>query len=74
MARRPAPEVSTRLTARETEVLRLLARGLTYAQTAAQLGMSAHTVASHVKKLYRKLGAHSAVEAVMRGVQLKLID
>jgi DNA-binding CsgD family transcriptional regulator len=62
-----------RLTARETEVLRLLARGRTYAQAAAELGMSAHTAATHVKNAYRKLDAHSAAAAVMQAVRLGLI-
>jgi len=66
-------ELNVRLTAREADVLRLLARGRTYSQAAAELGMSAHTVASHVKNAYRKLNVHSAAAAVMRAVQLHLL-
>jgi DNA-binding CsgD family transcriptional regulator len=55
-----------RLTAREADVLRLIARGYTYARAADKLGLSPHTVATHIKKIYRKLGVHSAVAAVMR--------
>ncbi len=62
-----------RLTAREADVLRLLARGCTYAQAAARLGMSAHTVRTHVKSAYRKLGVHTAAAAVMQAVRLGLI-
>jgi DNA-binding CsgD family transcriptional regulator len=62
-----------RLTARETEVLRQLARGLTYAQAARALGMSAHTVGTHVKNAYRKLRVHTAAAAVMQAVRLGLI-
>ena len=58
-------ETNVRLTDRELEVLARLARGCTYARTAEELGMSAHTVASHVKNLYRKLDVHSAPAAVM---------
>lgn len=61
------------LTARELEVLRGLARGRTYAEIAADLGISPHTTASHVKNLYRKLQVHSAAAAVMRAVELRFI-
>jgi DNA-binding CsgD family transcriptional regulator len=44
------------LTSRERDVLRLVARGHTYASAAERLGLSTHTVASHIKKIYRKLG------------------
>jgi DNA-binding CsgD family transcriptional regulator len=43
------------LTTREADVLRLLARGRTYAQAARELGMSVHTVGTHLKNAYRKL-------------------
>jgi len=66
-------ELNVRLTAREADVLRLLARGRTYSQAAAELGMSAHTVASHVKNAYRKLDVHSAAAAVLQAVRLGLI-
>ena len=63
-----------RLTQREIDILRLIARGHTYAEAARRLGLSPHTVASHIKKAYRKLGVHSAGAAVMRAVQLGLIE
>ena len=62
------------LTKREVEIVRLIARGNTYAEIAVRLGLSAHTVASHIKKAYRKLGVHSAGAAVMRAVKLGLIE
>jgi DNA-binding CsgD family transcriptional regulator len=61
------------LTLREADVLRLLAGGCTYGQVGERLGISAHTVRSHVKSCYRKLQVHSAAEAVMRGVQLRIL-
>lgn len=67
-------KVGVRLTAREADVLRLIARGYTYARAAERLGLSAHTVASHVKKIYRKLGVHSAGAAVMRALKSGLIE
>lgn len=64
---------TARLTVRETEVLRLIARGRTYAQVAAELGMSLHTVGTHIKNAYRKLDVHSAAAAVMRAIELRLL-
>ena len=64
---------SGRLTARESDVLRLLAHGCTYAKAADLLGVSPHTVTSHIKNAYRKLGVHSGAAAVMRAVELKLL-
>jgi DNA-binding CsgD family transcriptional regulator len=63
-----------RLTPREIDILRLISRGYTYARAAERLGLSAHTVASHIKKIYRKLGVHSAGAAVMRAVKLGFIE
>jgi DNA-binding CsgD family transcriptional regulator len=67
-------DVVVRLTLREAEVLRLIARGCTYVQAADRLGMSAHTVGTHVKNAYRKLEVHSAAAAVMRAIELRLIS
>ena len=61
------------LTLREADVLRLLANGCTYAEIGTQLGISAHTVASHIKNSYRKLEVHCAAAAVMRAVQLQVL-
>ena len=61
------------LTTREIDVLRLLSRGYTYTEIGVQLGISVHTVTSHIKKSYRKLGAHSAAEAVTRAAELGLL-
>ena len=66
-------ELKERLTAKEADVLRLLARGRTYAQAAEDLGLSAHTVATHVKNAYRKLDVHNAAAAVLQAVRLGLI-
>jgi ATP/maltotriose-dependent transcriptional regulator MalT len=61
------------LTSRETDVLGLLARGCSYTQIADQLGVSLHTVASHIKNVYRKLDVHSARAAIWRATQLRLL-
>lgn len=61
-----------RLTTRETDVLRLMARGHTYMQIGDELGVSLHTVASHAKNIYRKLEVRSARAAVWRAFELGL--
>jgi len=66
--------MGTRLTSREAEVVQLLAIGCTYVQISDRLGVSAHTVGSHIKNLYRKLEAHSGRMAVMRAMQLRLLE
>lgn len=74
-AARRAGEVSigVAFTTRETEVLNLVAKGLSYVEIAAALGVSAHTATSHVKHIYRKLSVHSRGEAVFEAVQRGLI-
>ena len=61
------------LTPREIDVLRLLAHGCSYAEIADRLGVSLHTVVSHVKNLYRKLDVHSARAAVWRAFELRML-
>jgi DNA-binding CsgD family transcriptional regulator len=70
---RRAVQVTPQLTLREIEVLWLIAHGCTYASVGAQLGISAHTVAAHIKNMYRKLDVHSAGAAVMRAIELRLL-
>jgi len=55
-------------------VLSLLAAGCQYSQVAMRLGISPHTVVTHIKNAYRKLDAHTAAGAVMRAVQLGLLE
>ena len=62
------------LTSREITVLRLLSAGCTYRKIGTSLGISEHTVTSHIKNLYRKLEVHTAAAAVMRAVQLRLLE
>jgi len=65
------PEVIS-LTPRESDVLYLIALGCTYEQAADRLGVSLHTVCTHVKNAYRKLGVRSGAAAVMRAIELRL--
>lgn len=62
------------LTAREKEVLQLMADGLANKQIAMRLGISEHTVKFHLSSLYAKLNVSSRTEAVKRGVMLGLIS
>jgi DNA-binding NarL/FixJ family response regulator len=66
---KPTP---VRLTPRESDVLRHIARGCTYEQAADRLGVSLHTICSHVRNAYRKLGVRSGAAAVMRAVELRV--
>ena len=59
LALRLDPPTSADLTAREAEVLRLVAWGLTNAAIAARLGLSRRTVEGHLRATYDKLGVAS---------------
>jgi DNA-binding NarL/FixJ family response regulator len=64
----------TSLTAREREVLRCMASAKDTAAIAAELGVSRHTARGHVQTVIEKLGAHSRLEAVLRGQELGLLE
>jgi DNA-binding NarL/FixJ family response regulator len=61
------------LSARETEILRLVAKGFGFDTVGELLGISPHTVVTHVKKIYRKLAVHSRGEAVYEAGQMGLL-
>jgi len=63
-----------RLTAREMEVLRLVARGMNNRDIARDLFISENTVKNHVRNILEKLQLHSRMEAVMYAVRAKLLD
>ncbi|MCM2347287.1 MAG: response regulator transcription factor [Acidovorax soli] len=71
-AGRNAPE-SVLLSGKEQQVLELIARGFSYAETARLQGISVHTVRTHIKSLYGKLAVHSKNEAVYEAVKLGLL-
>ena len=62
------------LTVREADVLRLLAKGYSYASAAANLGIHVGTVQSHVKSIYRKLGVSSKTEAAFVAITSGLLE
>jgi DNA-binding NarL/FixJ family response regulator len=71
---RPPDNASYRLTAQETELLKLLVEGH-YKKTAArELGISTNTVSFHLKNIYAKLQVHSKTEAVAKALREHLIS
>lgn len=71
-ARTATPE-NNPLSARETEILQLLAKGMSFIEIGEILGISPHTVTAHIKKIYRKLAVHSRGEAVYEATQMGLL-
>jgi DNA-binding CsgD family transcriptional regulator len=62
------------LTPREIEVLTALAAGLANKAVARRLGISPHTVKFHVESLFRKLGAATRAEAVVKGLRRQIVE
>ena len=69
----PQPEESQQLTAREREVIALLARGFSNGQIGEQLYISETTAKFHVGNILRKLGVTRRAEAVYEATKLGLI-
>jgi DNA-binding NarL/FixJ family response regulator len=67
------PAYPDELTAREVEVLRLLAQGWTDTQIAAQLVISPRTVNNHLTAIYRKIGVSSRSAATRYAMEQQLI-
>lgn len=61
------------LTAREVNVLNLIAIGYSYAEISSQLQISQHTVNAHIRSIYQKLQVHSRGEAVFEGQRRGLL-
>lgn len=62
------------LSGRETEVLAWVARGKSNASIAEILGISAHTVDAHLRRIYLKLGVFDRISAALRGLGFGLIS
>jgi LuxR family maltose regulon positive regulatory protein len=62
------------LSAREREVLQLIAEGLTNQDVAARLYLSLHTVKVHARNIYAKLGVTSRTQAVAKGKALGILS
>ncbi|WP_067135712.1 response regulator [Microtetraspora malaysiensis] len=69
LAAQPPPDDGPRLTDRETEVLRLVAKGLSYRQIAERLVLSHRTVQNHVQNTLSKLRLHNRVELVRYAIE-----
>jgi DNA-binding NarL/FixJ family response regulator len=74
LAGEPADEETPVLTERETEVLRLVAKGLTARQIGERLVVSHRTVESHVQNTLRKLQLHNRVQLVRYAIDRGLAD
>jgi DNA-binding NarL/FixJ family response regulator len=75
LAAEPAPEKEVpRITARETEVLKLVATGLTAKAIAKQLHLSPRTVENHIQSTLRKLHLHNRVELVRYAISQGLAE
>lgn len=69
-----APAAPSPLSAREEEVIRLMARGLSQKRIASELFLSPHTIDTHVRNIYAKLHASSGLEAVAIAARLRIVD
>jgi DNA-binding NarL/FixJ family response regulator len=73
MRRRMSP-TGPQLSARESEVLRLLAEGLGVAAIARKLFVSESTAKTHISKIYEKLGAGNRAQAIMNAIRAGLLS
>ncbi len=71
---RGAPELFEALSAREIEVLALIAEGLSNEEVGERLFISLHTIKAHTRNIYAKLEAHNRTEAVARARSLGILD
>ena len=61
------------LSKRETEVIKLLSKGMNYKDVAENLFLSPHTVKTHIKNIYSKLHVSNRAEAIFKAIKQKLI-
>ncbi len=70
----PLDEGGRRLSPRETEILQLIAKGLTNPEVADLLSLSRSTIRTHLEHIYDKLEVTNRVEAVTEGLRKRLIE
>lgn len=68
------PDEPTHLTISEIEIVRLIAGGLTTKEIASQKNISFHTVNTHRKNIFRKMGVSNASELIMYAIRAGWID
>ncbi|MEW4925766.1 response regulator transcription factor [Algibacter sp. 2305UL17-15] len=61
------------LSDRETEVLKMLSKGMSYKEVATDIFLSPHTVKTHIKNIYAKLHVNNRAEAIYKAFKQKLI-
>jgi two-component system, NarL family, nitrate/nitrite response regulator NarL len=71
---RDSVRFAAQFTARELDVLNLLAEGLDTTAMSNRLGIAAHTIEWHVRHVIEKLGVHSKLQAVIAAARMGLID
>ena len=70
---RPPEHADYQLTAHEKRLLKLLVEGHNFKAIAPQLGVTVHTVAFHMQRIYEKLQVHSKSEAVAKAMRDRLV-
>ncbi|MBL8163805.1 MAG: response regulator transcription factor [Anaerolineae bacterium] len=69
-----APESPETLTQRETDILKLIGKGLSNKEIAAELGIGEKTVRTHVSNVLAKLNVNSRTQAALHAVRIGLVD
>jgi DNA-binding NarL/FixJ family response regulator len=72
--RRPPQQPDYELTPHEMRILKLLVSGENYKTAAAKIGVTAHAISFHVRRIYEKLQVHSRTEAVAKALRSGLFD
>jgi DNA-binding NarL/FixJ family response regulator len=68
------PEEPTHLTSSEIEIVRLISGGVTTKEIANQKNISFHTVNTHRKNIFRKMGVTNASELIIQAIKAGWID
>jgi DNA-binding CsgD family transcriptional regulator len=69
----PEGQKSTPLSKREREILQKVADGATTRQVASDLGISPHTVKTHLERIFEKLGAKDRAQAVAIAIRMGIV-
>jgi DNA-binding NarL/FixJ family response regulator len=72
--KRPPQQTDYELTPHEMRILKLLVSGENYKTAAAKIGVTAHAISFHVRRIYEKLHVHSRTEAVAKALRSGLFD